>query len=271
MRRIIFLVFGVCCIASALFSETRTVLNLGATAISTGDIKVNEPLVTREGEKLSPGLFKVVVLLDSHGSASFVLTPRSQPEAGNDLMLKQNAMNATAKNLLQYTISASVKKNSLVKGIASNIEGEFKLDNVTPSESLLAFNSKQFEATAILGRSLDSKLVDLLPAFVTLDQATECGLNCIEAFVKIVVRNDGNSDAKGKWNVLLTSPSFFVGTVSDIPAGQETTVVSATKLRLACCSPALLEADVHADFYNKTGADSNDANNTKRFTVKLKE
>lgn len=269
MRKIIIFAFGICAMTSVLFAQSP-ILNVGATAISEGDVKLNESLATREGEKLSPGIYKVAVMVDSHGGATFVLTPHIQPE--QQTLLKQNSMNAAgAKNTIQYSIPANVKKNSLVHGLASNIPGDFKLENLTPTESILVFNSKQFEANAILGRPLDSKLIDLLPAFVTLDQPTECGLNCVEAFVKVVVRNDGNADAKGKWNVVLSNPSFFVGAVSDVPAGQESTLVSATKLRLPCCAPVTVEADVHADFYNKNSTDSNDSNNMKRFNLKLKE
>ena len=270
MRRMILFFFGVCAVTSVLFAQGSPILNVGATAISEGDVKLSETLSTRDGDKLAPGIYKVSVLLDSHGAATFILTPHAQPDQPG--LLKQNSMNAAgAKNVLHYSITANVKKNSLVHGIASNIQGEFKLETLTPTESILIFSSKQFEAHSILGRPLDSKLVDMLPAFVMLDQPSECGLNCIEAFVKVVVRNDGNSDAKGKWNVVLTSPSFFVGTVSDVPAGQEATILSSSKLRLPCCSPVVLEADVHSDFYNKNGADSNDANNSKRFNVRLKE
>ncbi len=92
----------------------------------------------------------------------------------------------------------------------------------------------------------------------------------MEAVVKVVINNEGNVTAAGKWNVLISDPRFFVGAVSDVPAGAERTVVSATKVKLTCCAPLTLQAEVRADFYNKNGGDSNAYNNSKSFNVKLK-
>ena len=185
--------------------------------------------------------------------------------------LEKNAFNTKRRLDPQVFVGANVVKNLLVKGIASNLEGNFHIQNITPSEAVLNFNSKQFAANAVLGRSLNSKLVDLVPTFVSLEEANDCGSDCVEGYVKVTVRNDGNSSAVGKWNVIIVDPQFFVGSVEDIPPAGEKTITSAIRLKLPCCNPATLDAEVHADFYNTAAADSNDTNNTKRFVVKLKE
>ena len=247
-------------------------LTVGATPLSQGDVKFGEPLTTQDGIEIPPGVYRIAIALNSLGEAAFMISPFrvKQPDAKTGL--KANAVNTMkSKEDPALAIGAKVNKNLLVKGIASNLEGIFVINNITPSEAELTFNSKQFAATATLGRSLDSKLIDLVPAFLSLDQTTDCGADCIEGVVKVTIRNDGNTDATGKWNVTILDPRLFVGTINDVPAGGEKTVVSTSKIKLPCCNPANLEAEVHADFYNKTGVDSNDSNNSKRFTVKLKQ
>ncbi len=180
-------------------------------------------------------------------------------------------MNTKRKLDPQSYVGATIQKNLLVKGIASNIDGTFHIHNITPSEAVLSFTSKQFTSSAVLGRSLDSKLVDLVPVFMSLEESADCGADCVEGYVKVTVRNDGNTAALGKWNVTVLDPQFFVGTISDIPPAGEKTIVSASRMKLPCCNPAVLDAEVHSDFYNSTASDANDSNNSKRFTIKLKE
>ncbi|HEY7161127.1 MAG TPA: hypothetical protein VH815_07700 [Acidobacteriota bacterium] len=192
-------------------------------------------------------------------------------QQGKGKGLEKNAFNTNRKLDPQVIVGGTATKNLLVKGIASNLEGNFNVQNITPTEAVLSFNSKQFGANAVLGRSLNSKLVDLVPTFVSLEEPNDCGSDCFEGYVKVTIRNDGNSPAVGKWNVVIVDPQFYVGTVTDIPPSGEKTVTSATRLKLPCCNPAVLDAEVHADFYNNDAADSNDSNNMKRFTVKLKQ
>jgi len=246
-------------------------LVVGATTISQGDIKLSEALTTRDGKKLNPGLYRISVALTSRNEAQFVFSPYeldqpSQVKEG----LTGNALNAQRDAApIKIYVGASVTKNSFVKGVASNIEGTFRLESVTPSETMLMFESKQFGATATLGRPLDSKSVDLTPSFVSFEQPASCGNNCTEGFVKVTIKNEGNMDAKGKWNVVLVEPRLYVGTISDLPAGGEVTVTSTTKLKAACCNPLLAEAEVRPDFYNKDASDSNDGNNVRKFTINL--
>ena len=246
-------------------------LEVSDTAIGKGDIKLFEPLVTREGVKLAPGNYRISVVVSTTGQGQFLLASygaQAETRQGVDRFALNVRPEARVPDL---AVAADVVKNTLVKGIASNIEGTFNLEILSPTEAILEFTSKQFEANALLGRSLDSKLVDLLPAFVTLEESADCGTDCIEGYIKVSVKNQGNAEAKGKWNVMLRTPRFYVGTVSDVPASGEIAVTSSAKIKFPCCSAAQVEAEVHADFYNQDGIDANDANNSKRFAVKLKE
>lgn len=247
-------------------------LTVGATPLSQGDVKVGEKLTTQDGIEIPPGVYRIAITLNSLNEAAFMISPFKVKQPDSKTGLKANAVNTSkSKEDPSLAIGAKVSKNLLVKGIASNLEGVFVINNITPSEAELSFVSKQFGASATLGRSLDSKLIDLVPASLFLDQPTECGTDCIEGVVKVTIRNDGNTDAAGKWNVTILDPRLFVGTVADVPAGGEKTVVSTAKIKLPCCNPVNLDAEVHADFYNKASVDSNDSNNSKRFTVKLKQ
>lgn len=250
--------------------RTTGKLVVGATTISQGDIKLSETLTTREGKKLTPGLYRISVALTSRNEAQFVFSPfeLDQPNQVKE-GLTGNALNAKREAPLKFYVGASVTKNSFVKGIASNIEGTFTLQNVTPSETMLVFESKPFGATATLGRPVDSKSVDLSPSFVTFEERTSCGNNCTEGLIKVTIKNEGNLDAKGKWNVVLVEPRFFVGTISDVPPGSEVTVTSTNKLKTACCNPLLAEVEVRPDFYNNDASDSNDGNNLRKFTINL--
>lgn len=250
--------------------KTTGRLVVGATTISQGDIKLNETLTTREGKKIAAGLYRISVALTSRNEAQFVFSAfeLDQPNQVKE-GLSGNALNAQREGTPKLYVGASVTKNSFVKGVASNIDGTFKLENMTPSEVMLIFESKQFGASATLGRPVDSKSVDLTPSFVTFEQPSSCGNNCTEGFVKVTIKNDGNTDAKGKWNVVLIEPRFFVGTVSDVPAGGEISVTSASKLKTACCNPLIAEAEVHPDFYNSDANDVNDGNNARKFTINL--
>jgi hypothetical protein len=271
---ILFLIVGGIFLSSMAFAQGRTPgkLNVAATPLAQGDIKLGEVLTTRDGSTVNPGLYRISVNLNTLGEAQFILSAyKVDGQTGSAKMLEKNAFNTQRKIDPQVIVGGNVTKNLLIKGIASNLDGTFHIQNLTPTEAVLTFNSKQFGANAVLGRSLNSKLVDLVPTFVSLEEATDCGSDCIEAYVKVTIRNDGNSAAAGKWNVVIVDPQFFVGSVEDIPPSGEKTLTSASKLKLPCCNPAVLDAEVHADFYNNTAADSNDSNNTKRFTVKLKQ
>jgi hypothetical protein len=259
-------------IAFAQGGRTPGKLIVGATPLAQGDIKLGEELTTREGSAVGAGMYRISVNLNTLGEVQFILSPYKvdEPTRGGK-GLEKNAFNTQRKIDPQVYVGGSVTKNLLVKGIASNLDGNFHIQNITPTEAVLTFNSKQFAANALLGRSLNSKLVDLVPTFVSLQEATDCGSDCIEGFVKVTVRNDGNSAASGKWNVVIVDPQFYVGTVEDVPPSGEKTVTSPSKIKLPCCNPAVLDAEVHADFYNSASADSNDSNNSKRFTVKLKQ
>jgi hypothetical protein len=258
-------------IAFAQGGRTEGKLVVAATPLAQGDIKIGEQLTTREGTSISPGLYRISINANTLGEVQFILGVYKVDSATTDKGLEKNAFNTKRKLDPQVFVGGSVIKNLLVKGIASNLEGTFHIQNITPSEAILSFSSKQFAANAVLGRSLNSKLVDLVPTFVSLEETNDCGTDCIEGYVKVTVRNDGNSTAAGKWNVIIVDPQFFVGSVEDIPASGEKTITSASRLKLPCCNPAVLDAEVHADFYNTTSADSNDSNNAKRFTVKLKQ
>lgn len=271
------ILFAIVCgifLSSMAFAQGRmdSKLIVGATPLAQGDIKVGEVLTTREGVTVNPGIYRISVNLNTLGEVQFILSPYKvdEPEGGGK-GLEKNAFNIKRKLEPQVFVGGSTIKNLLVKGIASNLDGNFNIQNITPTEAVLSFNSKQFGANAVLGRSLNSKLVDLIPTFVSLEEANDCGADCIEGYVKVTVRNDGNSPAVGKWNVIIVDPQFYVGSVTDIPPAGEKTVTSATRLKLPCCNPAVLDAEVHADFYNNDASDSNDTNNMKRFTVKLKQ
>jgi hypothetical protein len=249
-----------------------TKLTVGNTNVSQGTIKVGENLTTREGQKLNPGVYRVAVSLNSLGEAQFILTPFSVANPALQPGLESNAVNKGDMGQNPPIITGgTIIKNLLVKALASNIEGTFKLEASTPTESVLSFDSSQFGVSAVLGRSLDSKVVDLRPSFLALDGRSDCGASCVEGNVKVTVKNEGNAVAAGKWNVTLVEPQLFVGTVSDVPAFGEVTVVSDAKVKLPCCNPQSVAVEIHADFYNKSSSDANDTNNKKTFTLKLKE
>jgi hypothetical protein len=271
---ILFLIACGIFLSSMAFAQGRTPgkLTVAATPLAQADIKLGEELTTRDGATMSPGMYRISVNLNTLGEAQFILSAyKVDGPSGSGKMLEKNAFNTQRKIDPQIIVGGNVTKNLLIKGIASNLDGNFHIQNITPTEAVLTFNSKQFGANAVLGRSLNSKLVDLAPTFVSLEDSSECGSDCIEGYVKVTIRNDGNSPAAGKWNVVIVDPQFFVGSVEDIPPSGEKTLTSANKLKLPCCNPAVLDAEVHADFYNSTASDSNDSNNTKRFTVKLKQ
>ena len=267
----VFLLF-VCC--ASVFAQGRIEgkLTLGATVISQGNVKVGEVLKTQDGYTIPPGQYRISVLLNSRNEAMFAISPFSVDKPpGSEEGLSENSvqMKSTVEQNSLY-LPASLDKNTLVKGSASNLPGEFRVDNLTPSEAVLSFQSKQFQTSAVLGRSIDSKLIDMAIVSLELENIADCGTNCSEAIVKVVVKNSGNTPAVGKWNILISDPRFFVGAVSDVPAGGEQTVVSATKIKLVCCAPLSLLTEVRADFYNKSAVDANANNNSKRFSVKLK-
>jgi hypothetical protein len=252
-------------------SKIQEKLNIGATPIAQGELKTTEVLMTRDGQRIPPGLYRVAATLNSLGEAQFVISVfKVTTDTPTTSGISSNAINLKKAPPSTITVAGFVDKNLLIRGIASNIQGVFSIKPIAPSETVLSFNSKQFSAHAILGRDLNSKLVDLTPAFLSLDQPTSCGQDCIEGHVKMTIRNEGNADAKGKWNVILEDPQFFVGSVEDVPAGGERAVVSAAKLQLPCCSPVEIGTEVHADFYNSESVDSNNSNDTRTFTLKLK-
>lgn len=267
----VFLLF-VCSASVFAQGKIEGKLTLGATVISQGDVKVGEVLMTQDGISIPAGQYRISVLLNSRNEAMFSISPFSvdkPPGSENGLSENSVKMKSTVEQNSLY-LPATLDKNTLVKGVASNLPGEFRVDNLTPSEAVLSFQSKQFQASAVLGRSLDSKLTDMAIVSLELENITECGTNCSEAQVKVVVKNSGNAPAAGKWNILISDPRFFVGAVSDVPAGGEQTVVSATKIKLVCCAPVSLLTEVRADFYNRNAVDANANNNSKRFSVKLK-
>jgi hypothetical protein len=265
---VFFLSFAFCI---PLFAQGRIEgkLNLGATVISQGDLKVGEVLMTRDGIKIPPGQYRVGVLLNARNEAQFAISPFSVDKPPVDTSANSMAPKSTVEQNSLYLV-ANVDRNTLVKGYASNLPGDFRVDNLTPSEAVLSFQSKQFQASTVLGRSTNSKLIDMSVVSLELQDLTECGTNCMEATVKVVVKNEGNMAATGKWNVLISEPRFFVGAVSDVAPGAEQTVVSASKVKVPCCAPLNLQAEVRADFYNKNAIDSNNYNNVKSFSVKLK-
>ena len=260
-------------LSSDVFAQGKITgkLTVGVTPLAQGEVKLGEQLTTREGTEISPGVYRISVNMNTLGECQFILKPYKIDQINSTKGLERNAMNIKRKIEPQVSVGASIAKNVLIKGIASNLDGTFHIQNITPTEAILSFNSKQFVANAVMGRSLDSKLVDLVPIFVSLEDSNDCGSDCIEGYVKVSVRNDGNSPAAGKWNVVIVDPQFYVGTVADISPAGEKTVVSASRIKLQCCNPAILDAEVHADFYNNSSSDANDTNNTKRFTVKLKQ
>lgn len=246
-------------------------LTVGATPVSQGSITLAEPLSTHEGQKLLPGQYRIAIALNSLGEASFVLSPFKVENPTVKVGLEKNAVNSgDNQKSPDIIVGAKIMKNALVKGIASNIQGKFTLDAMTPTETILKFDSPQFAATSILGRSLDSKLVDLKPSFLSIEEISDCGAGCVEGRVKVTIHNDGNSMAKGKWNVILSDPTFFVGSVADVGPDSDVSVISQNKIKLPCCNPQNIQVEVHSDFYNKDGIDSNESNNVKAFTIKLK-
>ena len=267
----VLLAFAVSCPLFAQGGRIQEKLNVGATPLAQGDLKISEVLTTRDGTQLVPGYYRVAVAVNSLGEAQFVISEFVvTSNTRQDVGLAKNALNVKKVPPESVAVPAIVGKNLLVKKIASNLEGDFTLKAMTPTETMLSFNSKQFSASAILGRDINAKLVDLTPSFLSLDQPTECGTDCIEGYVKVTIRNEGNAEAKGKWNVILSDPPFFVGTIADLPAGGDRVVTSSSKLQLPCCGTVNIESEVHPDFYNKDGIDSNDSNNIHRFSLKLK-
>jgi hypothetical protein len=270
------ILFAIVCgifLSSMAFAQggrTPGKLIVGATPVAQGEIKFAEEFTTRDGSTMPPGIYRISVNLNTRGEVQFILGPYRVDENSTAKGLEKNAFNTQRKVDPQVYVGGTVTRNLLVKGIASNLEGNFSVQNITPTEAILTFNSKQFAASSVLGRSLDSKLVDLVPVSVGLEEPNDCGSDCIEGYVKVTIRNDGNTPAAGKWNVMILDPQFFVGTITDIPPAGEKSVTSTTRIKLPCCNPAILDANVHSDFYN-TASDSNDSNNIKRFTVKLKQ
>jgi hypothetical protein len=244
-------------------------LTVGNTELANGQIKIGEKLTTQDGVSVEPGIYRIILTQGTTGETQFVLnSPKATDEPTG---IQKNAVNRVQAVDNSIVVPARITKNLLVKGIASNIEGSFNLATITPTETRLMFNSKQLEAAAVFGRSPDSKVADMIPVFVSLEQPASCGDDCMEGLVKVIVRNDGNAPAKGKWNVTVVDPQLFVGTLVDLAPGVEQTVVSSTKIKLPCCGAAQIEAEVHADFYNKDGADANESNNIKRFSINLKQ
>lgn len=242
-------------------------LEVGATRLAQGEIKIGEVLTTREGVKLQPGRYRIAVALNTLNEAMFILLPSGQEEVSNT-NLPKNALNTLKQMPNEIIFRTIVIKNSLVRGIAS-IDGSFQVETMNPSEAILSFSSKQFAASTILGRSLNSKVMDMMPAQLTIEEPVNCGEGCVEGYVKVTIKNAGNSLAKGKWNVMLLEPRFYVGTVADLAPDEEKTIVSGSKVRLMSGTVSL-DAEVHSDFYNKVGTDANDANNIRRFTLKMK-
>lgn len=248
----------------------RGKLTVGATTIAKGDINIDEPLVTPDHYKIDPGRYRVAIAMNPLREGIFILSLFKIDVPGSRSTLSKNALNTVSQDSPELYMGANILKNSLVKGIASNIKGTFGLENVTPSESVLTFKSTQFDASsAILGRSSEVTLPDLSPVSITMEEPQDCGKGCRESYIKVTLRNAGNSIAKGKWNVILLDPSFYVGSISDVQPGTEVAVVSTTKLKLPCCASVSLDTEVHADFFNSGGIDSEDSNNTKRFSLKL--
>ncbi|HET6267163.1 MAG TPA: hypothetical protein VFG11_05540 [Acidobacteriota bacterium] len=278
MKKTMFFVF-VCAFlaAGAVFAQgggsgrIQGKLTVGATPVSQGSITLAETLSSHEGQKLAPGQYRVAISLNSLGEASFVLSPFKVENPTVKVGLEKNAVNNNENQKApDIIVGAKIQKNALVRGIASNIQGKFSLDTMTPSEAVLKFDSPQFAASAILGRAQDSKLVDLKPSFLSIEDISDCGAGCVEGRVKVTIHNDGNSVAKGKWNVVLSDPQFFVGSVADVGPDSDVSVISQNKVKFPCCNPQNVQVEVHSDFYNKDGIDSNESNNIKAFTVKLK-
>jgi hypothetical protein len=242
-------------------------LEVSATRLAQGEIKFGEVLTTREGFQLQPGRYRIAVALNTLGEAMFIMLPSGQDEVSSSGVSK-NALNTKRQLPNELVFRTNVIRNTLVRGIAS-IEGSFQIEMMNPSEAILSFTSKQFASSTILGRSLNSKVTDMMPAQLTIEESVNCGEGCVEGYVKVTVKNAGNTVAKGKWNVMLLDPRFYVGTVSDLAPDEEKTIVSSSKVRLTSGTVSL-DAEVHPDFYNKVGTDSNDSNNTRRFTLKMK-
>jgi hypothetical protein len=271
----VFLAFVILFVSISAFAQgAKGLLRVGATAVAKGQLKIGETLVTRGGQELAPGVYRIAVEINSRNEAHFVLSPTVAEEAipAAETALGKHTVGGAPPpgGPPPVSIPATIIKSDFVKGIPTSIEGKFGLESITPTEARLLFDSRQFAANAILGRSMESKTVDLTPTFLSIESPSECGSNCIEGFVRVTITNEGNSDATGKWNVVLREPRFYVGTVSDVPASGKAEVTSNTKLKLNCCA-AVLDAEVHADFYNQGTVDANDSNNSKVFTVKLKE
>lgn len=243
-------------------------MEVGATRLAQGEIKLGEVLTTREGFQLQPGRYRIAVAINTLGEAMFILLPSGQEETVSHTTMPKNALNTKRQLPNELIFRTIVIKNSLVRGIAS-IDGSFQVETMNPSEAILSFSSKQFAASTILGRSLNSKVMDMMPAQLIIEEPVNCGEGCVEGYVKVTVKNTGNSVAKGKWNVMLLEPRFYVGAVSDLAPDEEKTIVSGSKVRLTSGTVSL-DAEVHPDFYNKVGTDANDSNNIRRFTLKMK-
>lgn len=252
-------------------AQLRSKLDVSPTPVAEGILRLGEKLMTKDGAEIPAGDYRVAAMLDNRGESEFRLQPMKEAPEEELQGLKKNALNKGIPDPYKnaHFVEAHVTKNTLVKGMASNLDGNFTLDNISPTEAILTFSGKQLELRAVLGRDLNAKTVDLTPIFLGLQDSAPCGDNCVEGHVKVVIRNDGTSAAQGKWNVTIVDPRFFVGVLTDIPAGAEKEVVSAGKLKLTCCGSVTLDAEVHADFYNKTGVDSMESNNAKRFSLKV--
>lgn len=242
-------------------------LNLEASEISAGEVKNVEPLMTRDGQTIVPGLYRVAVTMNTKGQVQFVFSStepvKTTPPRG---VLAKN--NATASRKIY--VDGDLVMNNLVKGIAS-LKGDFRLEPFSPTETVLSFTSKQFEARATLGRQKDSPVADLLPVSVELKESEECGKDCIQAFVVARIRNAGNSAAKGKWNVSVLDPVVYVGSVEDLAGGSETAVQSPNKIKFTASGQLIIDIKVYPDFYNKNVNDAKESNNSQRFSIKLNQ
>lgn len=152
---VFFLSFALCV---PLFAQGRIQgkLTLGATVISQGDLSVGEVLTTRDGIRIPPGQYRVGVLLNSRNEAMFAISPFAVDKpTGGDEGLTENSvqMKSTVEQNALY-LAANLDRNTLVKGVASNLPGEFRVENLTPTEAVLTFQSKQFQASTVLGRSI---------------------------------------------------------------------------------------------------------------------
>src|SRR5262245_35292313 len=142
------ILFAIVCgifLSSMVFAQGRTPgkLIVGATPVAQGEIKLGEELTTREGSAMPAGIYRVSVNLNTLGEVQFILGPYRVDEANTTKGLEKNAFNTQRKIDPQVYVGGTVTKNLLVKGIASNLDGTFSVQNITPTEAILTFNSKQ--------------------------------------------------------------------------------------------------------------------------------